>query len=369
MEMLGHPEKKFLSIHVGGTNGKGSTSHMMASALQEKGLKVGLYTSPHLRDFRERIRINGLMIPENEVIDFVSTRKNIFSELELSFFEMTVGLAFDYFVRQNVDIAVIEVGMGGRLDSTNVIQPLVSVITNISYDHQAFLGNTLEKIAGEKAGIIKPGIPVVIGRTQPETANVFIQASASSGSPIVFADQQPFVELNSDLQGIYQKENKQTAYYALQQLPERFKPGLSEIQQGFDKVVANTGLRGRWQQLGVQPVIICDTAHNEDGIRQVLGQIQSQSFDKLHIVWGMVNDKDRQPVFQMLPKNAIFYFTQPNLPRALSATVLWKEATAFGLTGNCFASVSEALEAAKKASGVNDLIFVGGSTFVVAEVV
>jgi len=369
MDLLHHPENKFKSIHVAGTNGKGSVSHMCASALQEKGLKVGLYTSPHLKDFRERIKINGEMISEEAVIRFVEKYKSTFVKLELSFFEMTVGMAFDYFASQKVDIAVVEVGMGGRLDSTNVITPLVSVITNIGLDHTQFLGNWLAKIAAEKAGIIKGKVPVVVGRKHAETTSVFEESARYKRAALLFAEEQKRPNITSDLQGIYQKENKQTAYYALQLLPEALRPTLTELKKGFENVVKNTGLLGRWQTLSESPLTICDTGHNEDGLKMVLEQIAQTPYKNLHMVWGMVNDKDVSVVLKMLPKNATYYFTKPSIPRGLGEDVLYEEAQKQSLIGKKYATVNEALKAAQNNAASEDLIFVGGSTFVVAEVV
>lgn len=369
MDLLDHPEHGFKSMHVAGTNGKGSTSHMLASVLQEAGFKVGLYTSPHLKDFRERIKINGQMIDEQAVVDFVAQYKTDFTRLELSFFEMTVGLAFSWFSDQKVDIAIVEVGMGGRLDSTNVVTPLVSVITNIGMDHMAFLGNTLPAIAGEKAGIIKPMVPVVIGRTQPETAPIFTAKAKSNNASIVFADQLPYYNLTSDLTGIYQQENIQTVVVALQQLPKHFRPSLKTVNRGLQHVVANTGLRGRWETLSTHPTVVCDTGHNEDGIRMVLQQIARTPHQHLHMVWGMVSDKDVSKILVMLPKNATYYFTQPSIPRALPVEQLANAAEIFQLRGSKFQTVGEALFAAKKAAKSEDLIFIGGSTFVVADAI
>jgi len=369
MDLLHHPENKFKSIHVAGTNGKGSVSHMCASALQEKGLKVGLYTSPHLKDFRERIKINGEMISEEAVIRFVEKYKSTFVKLELSFFEMTVGMAFDYFASQKVDIAVVEVGMGGRLDSTNVITPLVSVITNIGLDHTQFLGNWLAKIAAEKAGIIKGKVPVVVGRKHAETTSVFEESARYKRAALLFAEEQKRPNITSDLQGIYQKENKQTAYYALQLLPEALRPTLTELKKGFENVVKNTGLLGRWQTLSESPLTICDTGHNEDGLKMVLEQISQSPHKNLQMVWGMVNDKDVSVVLKMLPKNATYYFTKPSIPRGLGEDVLYEEAQKQSLIGKKYATVNEALKEAQLNAASEDLIFVGGSTFVVAEVV
>jgi dihydrofolate synthase / folylpolyglutamate synthase len=394
--LLNNPENKFRSIHIAGTNGKGSTSHMLASVLQSAGLKVGLYTSPHLKDFRERIKINGKMIPEQNVIDFVEQYKTDFEKIQPSFFEMTVGLAFDYFAQEKVDIAVVEVGLGGRLDSTNVITPLVSVITNISFDHTALLGNTLEKIAVEKAGIIKDKVPVVIGETQTETANVFIEKAKQHHSKIVFADQvysakniqqvkketlylsmdiekkdQLFFEnLEIELLGFYQKKNVATVLAAIDELN---KKGLSlsesDIRTGIKNVIKNTGLLGRWQVLSQAPLTIADTGHNEAGIKEVMNQISNTPHKQLHFVLGMVNDKDISTVLSLLPKEAQYYFCKAKIPRALEATELANQAEVLGLRGSVYNSVNEALIAAKTNADANDLVFIGGSTFTVAEVV
>ena len=367
MNLLGHPENGFKSIHVAGTNGKGSVSHMLASTLQENGLKVGLYTSPHLKDFRERIKINGELISEKKVIDFVDQHKDTFTQLQLSFFEMTVGMAFDYFAKEKVDIAVIEVGMGGRLDSTNVIKPLVSVITNIGLDHTAFLGDSLEKIAGEKAGIIKRDIPVVVGKSQNETQSVFRAVAKEVNAPLIFADHRPHCALKSDLKGSYQKENIQTAFVALQLLPHHLKPDALTIKAGFSNTISNTGLRGRWEILQTEPLVIADTGHNEDGIRAVLSQLAETPHEELHMVWGMVNDKDVAKVLAMLPVKAHYYFCQPSIPRALPVDVLFQAATTAGLAGKSYPTVAEAKRAALANAKADDLVFIGGSTFVVAD--
>ncbi|MCE3280403.1 MAG: folylpolyglutamate synthase/dihydrofolate synthase [Bacteroidetes bacterium] len=394
--LLNNPENQFRSIHVAGTNGKGSTSHMLASILQEAGMKVGLYTSPHLKDFRERIKINGEMIPEKNVVDFVAKYKDDFGKIQPSFFEMTVGLAFDYFANEKVDIAVIEVGLGGRLDSTNVIKPLLSIITNISLDHTALLGNTLEKIAGEKAGIIKNGSPVVIGESIAETRNVFIDKSASEHTSIVFAEEiyqaenvkqveeeqlylsldvkrngKPvFEKIESELPGLYQKKNiitVLTSVDVLNQLGFSLSEGV--VREGIKKVIRNTGLLGRWQVLQKAPLVIADTGHNEAGIKEVVAQISLVSHDQLHFVLGMVNDKDISTILKMLPAKAIYYFCKAKIPRALDATELAYSAGVYGLQGDVCNSVADALNAAKNKARSNDLIFVGGSTFTVAEVV
>lgn len=369
-EILNHPEKQFKSVHIAGTNGKGSTSHMLAAVLQEAGYKVGLYTSPHLKDFRERIKINGEMISENDVIDFVKKYKHEFEKIQLSFFEWTVGLAFHYFAKQKVDIAIVETGLGGRLDSTNVITPEVAVITNISMDHTQFLGDTLAKIAAEKAGIIKSTIPIVIGETQAEIKPVFIEKAKQLNAPIQFADEGLIQEYESDLKGAYQQQNKKTVLATIQILQQLgWKIAENHIKQGLLNVVKNTGLMGRWQVLSKQPFTVCDTGHNEAGIKLILAQINQQSFEKLHFVLGVVNDKDIANILQLLPKNATYYFCQAKIPRALEVSVLAEKATAVGLSGTTFPSVEAAYQAAQKNATAQDMIFIGGSTFVVAEVV
>ena len=322
VEHLQHPETKFKSIHVAGTNGKGSTSSMIASILQEAGYKVGLYTSPHLKDFRERIRINGEMISEDFVVDFVAQNKTFFEANQLSFFEMTVGLAFDYFAKEQVDVAVIEVGMGGRLDSTNVITPLVSVITNIGFDHTQFLGDTLPKIAAEKAGIIKSNVPVVIGEYSEETKPVFVAKAKSENAQIYFAQDNPEVTYECALLGDYQVHNKKTVLQAIELLQSQFNIEEKHIKLGLKKVVQNTGLLGRWQILNQKPFTVCDTAHNSHGLKIVLNQIQKHSFETLHVVLGVVNDKDLDSILPLFPKNAKYYFCKPNVPRGLDAEIL-----------------------------------------------
>lgn len=369
VEHLKHPETKFKSIHVAGTNGKGSTSSMIASILQEAGYKVGLYTSPHLKDFRERIRINGEMISEDFVVDFISENKSFFEANQLSFFEMTVGLAFDYFAKEQVDIAVIEVGMGGRLDSTNVITPLVSVITNIGFDHTQFLGDTLPKIAAEKAGIIKSNIPVVIGEYSEETKPVFLDKAKFENAPIFFAQDNPEVAYECALLGDYQVHNKKTVLQAIKLLQAHFSIDESHITKGFKNVIQNTGLLGRWQILDKAPFTICDTAHNSHGLKIVLNQIQKHSFETLHVVLGVVNDKDLDSILPLFPKNAKYYFCKPNVPRGLDAEILKQKASDFGLFGKVFDSVSEAYVNAKEMASKSDFIYIGGSTFVVAEIV
>lgn len=368
---LGNPEKKLFCIHVAGTNGKGSSSHLLASVFHEAGYKVGLYTSPHLKDFRERIKINGEEISKAFVCDFIATNKTFFEANQLSFFEMTVGLAFDYFATEKVDIAIIEVGMGGRLDSTNIITPLVSVITNIGIDHAAFLGNTVEAIAHEKAGIIKPNVPVVIGEYTSETKTVFIDKAKIRNSKIYFASDLIDETFASKLSGDYQVHNKKTVLQTIRVLQEQNGFLISEenIKNGFWKVIENTGLEGRWQQLGENPKIICDTGHNPHGLKIVLNQINKEHFEKLHIVLGFVNDKDLDDILPLFPKKAIYYFCKPNIPRGLDATILKEKAHAFELVGKSFNSVSEAYQNARELASFNDFIFVGGSNFVVAEIV
>ena len=369
---LNNPEHKFKSIHVTGTNGKGSTSHILASILQEAGYSVGLYTSPHLKDFRERIKINGEKISKQYVIGFVKKHKAFFETNTLSFFEMTVGLAFDYFAKQRVDIAVIEVGLGGRLDSTNIILPEVSVITNIGFDHMQFLGNTLLAIAKEKAGIIKENIPVIIGETHKETASVFKAIAKTQHSEIVFADQ---VESNdkysTDLKGDYQKHNIKTALTTLNILLEKgFVISEDHKKEGLFKVVKNTGLLGRWQILQqTSPKIVCDTAHNKEGLTYVMKQLKAEQYDKLHIVFGVVKDKNLESILPLLPKNAMYYLCKPNIERGLDAKILHRTFIKNGYKGKAYISVESALNEAKLKAKTNDFIYVGGSTFVVAEII
>lgn len=398
-EKLGNPQNKFKSIHVGGTNGKGSTSHMLAAVLQTAGYKTGLYTSPHLRDFRERIRINGEMISEQEVIQFVESNKSQIEELEPSFFEVTVAMAFEYFAEQEVDIAIIEVGLGGRLDSTNIIHPELSVISNIGYDHMNILGNTLKEIASEKAGIIKANRPVIISQRQSEIQDVFINKASEMKSKISFASdeweirrsntQKPstdllkvdinqknknstfnFNQLELDLSGSYQLKNLCGVLSSLEQLKTKgYQIDDQDIITALSSVKSLTGLMGRWQTLSNKPLIICDTGHNEDGIKEVLKNIELSTFKKLHMVVGMVKDKDISKILGLLPKDAQYYFCQPDIPRAKSAVELHTEAMEFNLNGNYFESVQQALNAAKGNAAEDDLIFIGGSTFVVAEIV
>ena len=366
---LKNPENKFKTVHVAGTNGKGSTSSMLASILQESGYKVGLYTSPHLKDFRERVRINGEMISEEFVVDFVAQNKSFFEENELSFFEMTVGLAFDYFAKEAVDVAIIEVGMGGRLDATNVIKPLISVITNIGFDHTQFLGNTLEAIAGEKAGIIKQNTPVVIGEYTEETKPVFVAKAEENNAPIYFAQETPDVTYECGLLGDYQVHNKKTVLLTTNLLKASFDITEESIKAGFKNVVLNTGLLGRWQVLQEKPFVVCDTAHNSHGLKIVLNQIQKHTFKKLHVVLGVVNDKDLASILPLFPKKAIYYFCKPNVPRGLDPEFLQQKAAEFALQGKVYNSVSDAYKKALEQADENDFIYIGGSTFVVAEIV
>lgn len=399
MEQLGHPERCFRSIHVAGTNGKGSVSHMLASILQRQGLKVGLYTSPHLVDFRERIRINGEMIGKESVVEFVEKNKDFFVSTGLSFFEMTVGMAFDYFRNQKVDIAVVEVGMGGRLDSTNVITPLLSVITNIGLEHTQFLGDTLEKIAGEKAGIVKQGVPVVIGETQPETEPVFRAKAAACNSEIVFADKcYHVIDLGNDdegmmvvdverngekfmnqlrcpLGGIYQLKNIATVLTSMERLGKlsfggsdfKIKYSLSDICEGIGLVVADTGLHGRWERVGENPLTICETAHNADGVATLVEKLKTMKYRKLHIVYGCVTDKDYGKILDMMPNDAVYYWTRPSVQRGLDEHTLASVAANHGKPGPVFPNVKSAAAAARSAAAVDDLVLITGSIFLVAD--
>jgi dihydrofolate synthase/folylpolyglutamate synthase len=400
---LDNPQNKFKSIHVGGTNGKGSTSHMLAAVMQTAGYKTGLYTSPHLKDFRERVRINGEMISEQEVVDFVAQHQHDFDEIEPSFFEMTVALAFDAFARHEVDIAIIEVGLGGRLDSTNIITPLLSIITNISWDHMNMLGNTLPEIAAEKAGIIKPNVPVIIGEYQEEVAHVFTDKAAAKNSELTFASEQWFLEVEDaknngqrtknsktllnislqptpnsqpathialDLTGTYQLKNVKTVLSAVEELRRQgFTITNQHITDALQQVQLLTGLAGRWQTLSTSPLTICDTGHNPDGIQEVLKNIAAVPYQHLHFVIGMVNDKDITKVLSLLPKDATYYFCRPDIPRGLAAAELQQQAAALNLQGQTYPTVPVALAAARQAAGSHDLVFAGGSTFVVAEIV
>ncbi len=366
---LKNPHLNFKSIHVAGTNGKGSTSHMLSSVLQESGYTVGLYTSPHLKDFRERIKINGKEISKNFVIGFIRRNKAFLDSHSLSFFEMTVGMAFDFFASKKVDIAVIEVGLGGRLDSTNIITPEVSVITNIGLEHTQFLGDTMELIAKEKGGIIKPNIPVIIGETQKETKPIFLAMAKKNNSKIVFADNEINQICECDLKGSYQKNNIKTALQTIKELKGKsFKISEGNITEGFKNVIKNTGLQGRWQTLQVDPKVICDTAHNKEGLLLALKQIQQEKFGNLHIVLGFVKDKDIDSIIEIFPKNAAYYFCKPNIIRGLDVTILKNKFNSKGYSGNAYKSVLEALNTAKKKANIDDLIYVGGSTFVVAEI-
>ncbi|MCR5013640.1 MAG: bifunctional folylpolyglutamate synthase/dihydrofolate synthase [Bacteroidales bacterium] len=393
LELLGNPHRNFKTIHVAGTNGKGSTSHLLASIFQEAGFKTGLFTSPHLRDFRERIRINGEMISQEHVVSFIDTHKAELEKIGLSFFEMTTGLAFDYFSTEKVDIAIIEVGMGGRLDSTNLITPELSIITNIGLDHVQFLGNTYEKIAGEKAGIIKENVPVVIGETQAETHHVFEEKAMQCHSAIYFADQifdcdkvhtgskfaQEFdIWKNSELyleaceiplMGHYQKKNLTTVICAVDLLRDKFELSEDDIRDGISNVIRNTHLMGRWQILNDDPLTIADTGHNVDGIREVVSQLAEMSYNKLHFVIGMVNDKDIDHVLQLLPHNCEYYFCKADIPRGLDAKILADKAFEMGLRGKVYDSVRDAYQSAINAARFDDVVFVGGSNFIVAEVV
>jgi dihydrofolate synthase/folylpolyglutamate synthase len=367
---LKNPEKKFKTIHVAGTNGKGSTSHMLASVLQEAGYKVGLYTSPHLKDFRERIKINGKVISEEDVIGFIEDNKSFLEELKLSFFEMTVGLAFDCFAKQKVNIAIIEVGLGGRLDSTNIITPEVSVITNIGLDHTQFLGETLPEIAFEKAGIIKPTVPVVIGEFQEEVFPVFEKIAQEKNAPLFLASNINTSNYLTDLKGSYQVNNVKTVLKTIEVLKQKNLVISEEnLKNGLLKVIENTSLLGRWQILSKQPKVICDTGHNKEGLTYTLKQLLQEKFCKLHFVFGVVNDKDLKDILPMFPKEATYYFCKPDIPRGLEATLLQKQCAKFSLKGQIYSSVKEAYNTALKSAAKDDLIFIGGSTFVVAEVI
>lgn len=392
-EVLGNPQKKFKSVHIAGTNGKGSCSHMLAAVLQTAGYKTGLYTSPHLRDFRERIKVDGEMITEAFVVDFTERIQPMVLLLEPSFFEITVAMAFDYFVQQQVDIAVIEVGLGGRLDSTNIIMPELSVITNIGWDHMNILGDSLEKIAFEKAGIIKPGVPVVLGETIPQTKQVFIDKAAKENTSITIATDNFYTiewkqQLHSlqvtvvdkksdvhwgyelDLQGIYQTKNILTVLEAIRQLQHKgWQIDEKHIHEGLQHTKKRTGLHGRWDIIHRQPTVVLDVAHNEDGIKQIAEQVEITDHDNLHIVIGLVKDKEADKVLALLPKQATYYFTKARIPRALPEEQLAEKATALGLTGNCYADVNTALKTALAAAKDNDLVLVCGSVFVVGEVV
>lgn len=366
---LGNPEATFRSVHVAGTNGKGSTSHMLASVLQEAGFRVGLYTSPHLKDYRERIKINGEMISQDYVVDFINTNKTYFESKSLSFFEMTVGLAFKYFSDQKVDIAIIETGLGGRLDSTNIVLPEVSVITNIGLDHTEFLGTTLREIAKEKAGIIKPQIPVVIGKAQSDAKEVFRTVAKLNSASLYFAEDST-TDIETDLKGFYQKENVRTVVQTVKVLTMLgWKISQKSIKAGLAKVVENTGLLGRWQCLHLRPKVIVDTAHNFDGLQIVLAQLSCEAYHHLHIVVGVVNEKNLDEILPLFPVTATYYFVKPNIPRGMDEKKLQKFGKKFKLNGATFASVKLGYEAALQAATKSDMIFVGGSTFTVAEII
>lgn len=369
-EHLQFPEKNFKSVHVAGTNGKGSTSHMLASILQEAGYKVGLYTSPHLKDFRERIKINGQVVKKQFVMDFIKRNKSFLESNSLSFFEMTVGMAFEYFSNEKIDIAIVEVGLGGRLDSTNIITPEISIITNIGFDHMQFLGNTLAEIAFEKGGIIKPNVPVVIGETQTEIQDVFKDLASKNNAEITFADKEIKEVFESDLKGIYQEKNIKTVLQSIIKIQERgFKISQAHIKKGLLNVVDNTGLMGRWQILQQHPKVICDTAHNKEGLTYVMKQLLNEPFKTLHIVFGVVNDKDVTAILPLLPKKATYYFCKPEIPRGLDANELKQTCIDFGFSGQAYSSVKEAYKAAMNSANEADCIYIGGSTFVVAEIV
>lgn len=370
LNAVGNPHIGLQCIHVAGTNGKGSTSHLLASILQSNGYKVGLYTSPHLKDFRERIRVNGEMIGEADVVYFVEKNKLFWSEIKPSFFEITVALCFDYFKKKGVDLAVIETGLGGRLDSTNVVQPLVSVITNVSLDHMNLLGNTISEIAHEKAGIIKNNVPVVLGPMLPDALQVMLQKAQSMNARFYQADA-ALLHLfrNCPLTGLYQQQNFQTVGKTIEVLRDAgFVLPDAQVQSGIEQVIDQTGLLGRWQILGTDPLVVADVAHNEDGVRWVVQQLSSQSFNRLHVVLGMVADKDVSLVLKLLPTHAQYYFCKANIPRGLDAEQLLQSASQYGLMGNAYASVPMAFEAARQAAQHDDMIFVGGSVFTVAEV-
>ncbi|MFV0590450.1 MAG: bifunctional folylpolyglutamate synthase/dihydrofolate synthase [Draconibacterium sp.] len=394
-ELYGHPYQQFKTVHVAGTNGKGSVSHMLASVFQTAGYKTGLYTSPHLKDFRERIRINGKMMAEEDVVNWVENYEtnNQLWKIEPSFFELTVAMAFDYFAQQKVDVAIIEVGLGGRLDSTNIITPEISIITNIGLDHTNLLGETLEAIAGEKAGIIKENIPVVIGETQAETKAVFLQKAKEKKAPVYFADQEfevtlatravdglqnlqvdkngkaAYRDLKVDLMGFYQHKNLPAVLKAVEILNQKaFEITESALRTGLKQVKETTGLQGRWQVIGANPMVVCDTGHNFEGMKEVVQQINFTPYKNLHIVFGTVGDKNPDKVLGLLPKNAKYYFVKADIERALDIDVLKQQAAAFGLVGDSYSSVNEGFKKALEAAGENDLVFVGGSTFVVAEI-
>lgn len=363
-KILDNPHNKFKSIHIAGTNGKGSIAHMLASIFQEAGYKTGLYTSPHLKDFRERIKIDGQLISKKDTLDFILKNKNQYEKIEMSFFEYTVAMAFDYFANENVDIAIIETGLGGRLDSTNIISPEISIITNIGYDHTNLLGNSLEEIAKEKAGIIKKNTPVIIGRKQEETEHIFNSEAKEKNSSIHFCRKN--FNYSTDLKGEYQKENLNTALQAMKILNLNINDDI--ISKGLNNVVKNTGLNGRWQTIAKKPLTICDTGHNEDGIKNNIKQLKKLKFNKLHFVFGTVNDKDLRKILRLLPVNAQYYFCSANIERSLNSEKLLEESKNFKLLGERYESVIEAYHSAQANAKKDDLIFIGGSTFIVAEV-
>lgn len=392
-DYFAHPHQAYQTIHIAGTNGKGSVSHILASVLQEAGFKTGLYTSPHLKDFRERIRVNGVPVSKAFVIRFTEENQKLFEKLKPSFFEMTVAMAFEYFRYKKVDIAVIETGLGGRLDSTNIILPELSVITNIGHDHSEFLGTELTGVAREKAGIIKRGVPVVIGETQEGLKDVFEEVAGESGSELVFADQKyrveyslltldnkqkikfndsgkfGFDEIKTDLLGLYQTKNVTSSLTAIEMIRRKgIRIEDKAVLRGLEKVVENTGLTGRWQMLGTDPLIVCDTAHNKEGLGEVMRQIRTTAYRKLHFVLGVVKEKKLETILKLLPEEAAYYFVKADIPRALDAEVLAEKAGKAGLKGTVINSVRTAFEQAKRNADPEDMIFVGGSTFVVAEV-
>lgn len=386
-EHFGHPHRKFKSIHIAGTNGKGSCSHTLAAILQNDGYKVGLYTSPHIMDFRERIKINGECISKEYVIEFVNQEKSLFEKIHPSFFEVTTALAFKYFAEQHVDYAIIEVGLGGRLDCTNIITPILSIITNISFDHTNFLGNTLEKIAKEKAGIIKQNIPVIIGETTNETKPVFKSCAENMNAEIIYADEndeiisftmnedggityntRSFGIIQGELGGLYQKKNTNTILHAVRFLyNQHIIKNTGSINNGFYNVCRLTGLIGRWQKIGSNPSVICDTGHNVGGWTYISRQLQVQKYNKLHIVFGMVNDKDVDGVMCLLPKSAHYYFTKPQSKRAIPEKDIQRKAMTHGLAGDCYNDVPSAYTAAKKMATPDDMIFIGGSSYIVSD--
>jgi len=385
---LGNPHEGFRSVHIAGTNGKGSSSHMLAAVLQSAGYKTGLYTSPHLKDFRERIRIDGNMIPEQPVVDFVEEHKTLLDQMKPSFFELTVALAFDYFKKESVDIAIVEVGLGGRLDSTNITTPLVSLITNIGFDHSYLLGNTLELIAAEKAGIIKSQIPVIIGEKQPETVPIFTSQAQTLQAPIIFAQdiyqvsrgplsgyyqvlkkqEMLWKSLRLQLMGPYQARNLPGVLAVLEQLITRgYKLGPNHIEEGLRRVIDLTGIKGRWQMLGEKPTVICDTGHNKPAMELLIDELKNQCKGKLHLVLGFVNDKDIREMLELMPLQASYYFCSANVPRSTDAHKLAEMAQEYQIIGSVVPDPNQALATAVKAANKEDLVFVGGSTFVVAE--